>query len=102
MLVIGMLFSTGCFVVPEEEVEPEVSIICEGGHYQVFPGEWQSSSANCDGDPVYSAGTYWVNADGRMFLLGDPIVVIEGNEVFIVYGKCPTEFIEEILFEEVE
>ena len=94
-LVLAMLFSVGCFAVPEEpdpdpEPEPSVDIVCEGGHYSVKFTEW--SPTGCEGD-WYSPGTFWVNADGRMFLLGDPVL-----SVMDVYGTCPTEYVEEIIF----
>ena len=87
-----MLFSAGCFIVPEEPEEPvESPIICEGGHYSIKYDEW--SFTGCPDDPWNPAGTYWFNADGRMFLIGDPV---PADKVFDVYGKCPTSYIEEI------
>ena len=87
-----MVSSTGCFVVPEEPEEPvESPIVCEGGCYHVLYDEWYIGGC-VENDPQ-PAGTYWCNADGRMFLLGDvvwPLMPID------VYGMCPTEYIEEI------
>lgn len=87
-----MVFSTGCLVVPEEPEEPlESPIICESGHYFIRYDEW--SFTGCPDDPVYPAGTYWENANGRMFLIGDPVLP---DILLETYGKCPIEYIEEI------
>jgi len=88
--------------VPDEVVVPDVpdevvvadGIVCEGGVYSVFFGEW--SATNCEGDEQV-AGTYWRNKDGRMFRLGKAIDI---DGVFKVYGKCPVEYIEEIELKE--
>ena len=87
-----MSLSAGCFVIPEES-EPEVTIVCGGGHYFVRPDIW--SPTGCEGDD-YPAGTFWINADGRIFLLGDPLPY--AIDAYNVYGSCPTEFVEEIIF----
>ena len=92
-MVFSMIFSVGCFVIPDDPVPdpiPDPDIICEGGHYSTRYTEW--SPTGCPNE-FYPAGTYWINANGRMFLLGDPV---PHPEVFDVYGKCPTEYIEEI------
>ena len=91
MLVLGMLFSTGCFVAPVEPDPVEFPIVCEGGYHVVYYVEWSFSW--CEEDPVYPAGTYWFNADGRVFLIGDTILA---EDFFDVYEACPTAYVEEI------
>ena len=70
------------------EVVADTEIVCEGGQYNVFLGEW--SKTGCEGDGQV-AGTYWKNFDGRIFLLGKPV-----GDPLNVYGKCPETYIEEI------
>ena len=91
--LMSFLF-VGCFVAPEEgEVGPVVGIVCEGGHYEMFYAEW--SLTGCEDDPWYPAGTYWVNDDGRIFLLGE---CVDSEIVHEIYGLCPTGYLEEIFF----
>ena len=96
VLVFSMLFFAGCFVAPEEpEPEPGPVIVC-GGYYFIFYAEW--SPTGCEEDPVYPAGTYWVNPDGTTFLLGDPVPCEGFNCIaaILAYGSCPAEFTEVI------
>lgn len=98
LAVFAILFSVGCFAVPEEPVVPvESPIVCAGGHYQVFYYEW--TLTGCPGDEQV-AGTYWENLDGRMFLLGEPVEWnpngIMQADIIAVYGECPTSYIKEI------
>jgi hypothetical protein len=86
LLIFSLLIS--CTYPVEPEPEPENPIDCNGYYTSKFR-EWQT--CGCPSCPVYERGTYWVNPDGRMFLLGEP--VINPIEVF---GKCPTEYIKEI------
>lgn len=83
--------------IPDEDPgivpEPEFSIECDGGHYQGYFSDWQRKS--CPNAPVYPKGTYWVNADGTMFLVGSPVI-----NVFEVYGVCPVGYSLIILPEE--
>lgn len=88
-LLIGFSLLIACTYPVEPEPEPESPIDCNG-HYQVHYIDWKT--CGCPSCPTYDKGTYWINYnDGRMFLLGEP--VINPIEMF---GKCPTEFIEEI------
>jgi len=93
ILTVLLIFTllVGCVVVPEPVPEPELisPIDCEGGHYSVRFNDWQL--CGCPSCKAYERGTYWENKDGRMFLLGEP--VINPIEVF---GKCPKDYIEEI------
>ena len=91
LMVFAMLFLVGCFVEPADP-EPEVfPIVCEGGYYVAYYAEW--SFTGCEEDPWYSAGTYWVNLDGRVFLIGDTVWPELATDV---YGGCPGDFVEEI------
>lgn len=80
----------GCFVTPADP-EPETNIVCEGGYYVAYYAEW--SFTGCEDDPWYSAGTYWVNSDGRAFLIG---ITVWPELATDVYGACPGSFVEEI------
>ena len=89
LVVIMALALSGCLTVPDETVESV--IVCEGGYYAIHFAEW--TLTGCEEDPIYPAGTYWCNADGKMFLIGE---VVFSEDVLDVYGKCPSEFINEI------
>ena len=96
VLIIVMVLSLGCFAVPEDpepDPLPVEGIVCEEGHYVVYWNEWTATL--CDDAVVNSAGTYWENVDGRLFLLGDPVDI---ELVFAKYGVCPTEYVEEIIY----
>jgi len=82
---------------PPPVIVPE-GIICEGGRYSIYWGGW--SMTGCEGDEQVK-GTYWKNADGRMFLLGDVVEFDPDGKtldnIIKVYGKCPTSFVKEIV-----
>lgn len=84
MIMLCVLMFTGCVIpdVPDVTPGPECLIIQEGGHYVSYFNEWQKCT--CPSCSVFPKGTYWVNADGTMFLLGEPVI----NAV-AVYGACP-------------
>ena len=90
MIILCVLMLMGCTVpeVPDDPgitPEPECLIIQEGGRYQSYFRDWQKSQ-NCPGSPVYPAGTYWVNYDGTMFLIGEPVIFAPS-----VYGAVPSD-----------
>ena len=84
LIVMVMVMFTGCVVPdpPDVTPEPECKIIHEGGHYVAYWSEWQKCT--CPDCAVYPLGTYWVNADGTMFLIGDPVI-----NAPLVYGVVP-------------
>lgn len=84
MLVFAMLFSVGCFAVPEPEPESDVCVVCEDGHYFVRYDIWYVGG--CAEDDPQPAGTYWANADGSFCLIGD---VVYPSLPTDVYGVCP-------------
>jgi hypothetical protein len=88
LAVLLVIILAGC-TIPEVVPEPESPIVCEGGHYSMRFQEWQTCL--CPSCETYEKGTYWVNKNGRMFLLGEPVM----NPIE-VYGKCPSDYIEEI------
>ena len=100
-LVLAMVFLAGCFVIPAEpEPDPDPipipDIVCAGGRYEVHYEEW--SNTGCG--EVYALGTYWVNEDGRVFLISEetPYDPDSNTEAQDAFGECPAEFIEEVLF----
>jgi hypothetical protein len=88
LIILLIIILAGC-TIPEIIPEPESPIVCEGGHYSVRFRDWQT--CGCPSCEVYEKGTYWVNSNGRMFLLGEPILF-----PYQVYGKCPSDYIYEI------
>ncbi len=87
MIILCVLMLTGCVTVPDVPditPEPECLIIHEGGYYVSYFSEWQKT--NCPGSEVYPRGTYWVNYDGTMFLIGEPVINAPS-----VYGICPSD-----------
>jgi len=99
LLTIGILLLAGCLVVPEVPevpVEPvETPIVCEGGFYEAHYDIW--SFTGCPGDDQVK-GTYWFNADGRMFLISEetPFDPDSATELQDTFGVCPVSYIEEI------
>ena len=96
ILLVATLF-VGCDPPkPPPVVVPE-GVVCEGGNYKVYYGEW--TMTGCAGDEQVK-GTYWSNLNGRMFLLGEPVKWNpNGNmqaDIVKVYGKCPASYIKEI------
>jgi hypothetical protein len=88
ILIFSLILFTGCFVTPEEPIVVS-PIICEGGHYIIHFQDWQMCL--CPHCEIYPEGTYWLNKDDRMFLIGEPVI----NPI-TVYGGCPEGYIQEI------
>lgn len=84
LLVTVILFSVGCFAVPEPEPEPDICVVCEGGHYFQRCDVWYVGG--CDDTEPQPAGTYWHNADGSFCLIGDTVYPLLPTDV---YGACP-------------
>lgn len=90
-LIICLLFIImlmGC-TAPDVTPEPECLIIHEGGHYVTHFSQW--SFCGCPSCEIFPRGTYWVNYDGTMFLIGDAVL----NPVE-VYGICPSDCVMQI------
>ena len=98
LLILLAMTLFGCDSPPKPPpvVVPE-GVICEGGNYKVYYGEW--TMTGCEGDEQVK-GTYWENLNGRMFLLGDPVKWNPNGtmqaDIIKVYGKCPASYIKEI------
>ena len=101
LMVMAVIFLVGCqpSKPPDPPIPPVVAegIVCAGGNYKVFYGEW--TMTGCEGDEQVK-GTYWENLNGKMFLLGDPVKwnPYGGMQADIkkVYGECPSKYIKEI------
>ena len=86
LLIVLAVILTGCVIpdVPDVTPEPECLIIQEGGHYIAYFSDWQKCT--CPSCSIFPKGTYWVNADGTMFLIGEPVINAPA-----VYGIVPSD-----------
>jgi len=87
LMIFALLISTGCFITPELEPEPEPVVECVPGYYQIWYSEW-SLNPGCEDEVWFDAGTYWQSAD-ELFYVGEPVPV---EDVWDIYGNCPIEF----------
>lgn len=96
ILILIMSLSVGCYITPvDPDPTPNPDIVCEGGSYSVYYQEW--STTGCEGE-WQDKGTYWYNADGRVFLISTetPFDPDSATELQDTFGECPTDYIEEI------
>ena len=98
ILILAVIFMlAGCTtIVPEPPVVVvEKDIVCAGGRYQVYFGDW--SYSGCPGT-FQARGTYWYNENGRLFLISEEAIfdLNIATEVEDAFGKCPDGYIKEI------
>ena len=96
MILLVLTLFAGCDNPPKPPPVVSSEIVCEGGHYAVYNGEW--TMTGCEGDEQVK-GTYWFNLNGRIFYLGEPVPFDASNKaeaIKKVYGDCPTSFVSEV------